>query len=173
MRALADPDRRADRPISPTDLLLLEALACDARRPNRALACMLAIPESTCHGRVRQLERSGIIMGYRAAIAYEALGAFQAWIDVTLANDDPRTAALFRDMIIHEDGVVDAFEVDGEAQYRLYVVTADFESWKALRLRLLAREGIVAELKRLLIFRRCVLPGRFPLGPTSAERQKD
>ncbi|EUA70075.1 winged helix-turn-helix DNA-binding family protein [Mycobacteroides abscessus subsp. bolletii 1513] len=68
------PESRFDMPPSPNDVrrvelddvdrrILLE-LHNDARIPNSALAEAVGIAASTCHGRVRRLQETGVIRGF-------------------------------------------------------------------------------------------------------------
>jgi DNA-binding Lrp family transcriptional regulator len=47
-----------------TDRRLLTALHGDARLSNTALADLVGIAPSTCHGRVRRLQEIGVIRGF-------------------------------------------------------------------------------------------------------------
>ncbi|PRC52811.1 AsnC family transcriptional regulator, partial [Mycobacterium sp. ITM-2017-0098] len=50
------------------DRRILTALHDDARMPNSALADLVGIAPSTCHGRVRRLQELGVIRGFYADI---------------------------------------------------------------------------------------------------------
>src|SRR5260221_10051671 len=73
------------RPLDATDRAIVTVLAADARIPNNALAERVGIAPSTCLGRVRSLVERGVIRGFYADIAPEALGhTIQAVIAVRL-----------------------------------------------------------------------------------------
>ena len=68
-----------------TDFEILRQLQNNARLSNKALAERVGLAPSTTIVRTRQLERAGIIRGYRAAIDPGALGVgLQALIAVRL-----------------------------------------------------------------------------------------
>lgn len=56
------------------DMRLLRALRVDARRSNRQLAADLGVAATTVGKRLADLERRGIIRGYRPDIDYRKLG---------------------------------------------------------------------------------------------------
>jgi Lrp/AsnC family transcriptional regulator, leucine-responsive regulatory protein len=57
------------------DVRILELLQEDARRSNAEIARDLGIAPSAVLERIRKLERTGVIQGYSARLAPEALGA--------------------------------------------------------------------------------------------------
>ena len=64
------------------DTLLLERLTSDARMPKIALARELGLTEAAVRKRLRKLERSGIIVGYRAVIDYQKAGLSSSFTGV-------------------------------------------------------------------------------------------
>src|SRR5258708_27410609 len=70
------------------DRRILTALHADARMSNSALADIVGIAPSTCHGRVRRLQDLGVIRGFYADIDPSAIGlSLQAMISVTLQSN--------------------------------------------------------------------------------------
>src|SRR5919202_3107339 len=73
--------------IDDVDRRILTALHADARMSNSALADLVGIAASTCHGRVRRLQELGVIRGFYADIDPAALGLhLQAMISVSLQS---------------------------------------------------------------------------------------
>src|SRR6202163_800381 len=60
--------------IDDVDRRILTALHADARISNSALAELVGISPSTCHGRVRRLQELGVIRGFYNDIDTAALG---------------------------------------------------------------------------------------------------
>jgi DNA-binding Lrp family transcriptional regulator len=61
------------------DRKILAELQHDGRLTITELATKIGLSVSPCHRRLRELERSGVIVGYRAIVDADALGlAFQA-----------------------------------------------------------------------------------------------
>ena len=144
------------------DIRLIEALLADARRTNRDLSQVLGLSESACLARTRALEAKGLIQGYRAVIAFEKIGVFQVWADITLVDERPSTIAAFEEIAVSESEIVAAHVIGEHAQFKLHVVTADFECWQALSERLLGCGDLVRSIRRTLIFRRSRTSDLFP-----------
>lgn len=76
------------RDLDDIDRRILLALHDDARIPNSALAEMVGIAPSTCHGRVRRLQEIGVIRGFYTDIDPAAVGlGLQAMISVSLQSN--------------------------------------------------------------------------------------
>src|SRR5918996_4602481 len=74
--------------IDAIDRRILTALHADARMSNNALAALVGIAPSTCHGRVRRLQELGVIRGFYADIDPAAIGLnLQAMISVSLQSN--------------------------------------------------------------------------------------
>src|SRR6185312_15199584 len=87
IRPVAPKDVRTGQ-IDDVDRRILNALHDDARIPNSALAELVGIAPSTCHGRVRRLQELGVIRGFYADIDPAALGlTLQAMISVSLQSN--------------------------------------------------------------------------------------
>ncbi|MEL7157909.1 MAG: Lrp/AsnC family transcriptional regulator, partial [Actinomycetota bacterium] len=77
--------------IDELDHRILRALQSDARRTNKDLAEAVGLAPSTTLGRVRELERTGVLRGYHADVAPAALGhGVEALVSVRLSpkNDE-------------------------------------------------------------------------------------
>src|SRR6201991_2780717 len=83
---------RPSKDVRPVDLdgvdrRILTALHANARMSNSALADLVGIAPSTCHGRVRRLQELGVIRGFHADIDPAAIGlTLQAMISVSLQS---------------------------------------------------------------------------------------
>src|ERR1700719_1792336 len=74
--------------IDDVDRRVLTALHADARLSNSALAELVGIAPSTCHGRVRRLQELGVIRGFYADIDPASIGlTLQAMISVSLQSN--------------------------------------------------------------------------------------
>ena len=104
------------------DLEIIAALQEDARATYTDIGRRVGLAASSVHERVRKLERSGAIRGYRAVVDPEALGLFVTALiavtplDPTQPDDLPERIADVRE-------VVDCLSVAGEANYILKVKT--------------------------------------------------
>jgi len=67
------------------DRKILAVLQENGRLTVTELAAHIGLSVSPCHRRLRELERSGAIRGYRAVVDAEAIGlAFEALVFVTM-----------------------------------------------------------------------------------------
>lgn len=142
------------RKLDAIDLRILEALQGDARASNRSLASRAHLSESACLARLRHLEQEGIIEGYKLALSFERIGAFETWVDVTLVDDEAQTLAAFERLIPTEREIFAAYLIGEEVKFRLHVVTADFERWLAFSNRLLSHRTIVKGIARSVVYKR-------------------
>ena len=75
---------------------ILAELQSDGRLTVTELAQRVALSVAPCHRRLRELERSGVIRGYRAVIDPEAIGpGFEVLVQVTMDREDASTIAEF------------------------------------------------------------------------------
>src|SRR5581483_9371445 len=75
-----------------TDRKILAALERDGRLTVTELAARVHLSVSPCHRRLRELERSGAIRGYRAVIDPASVGlGFQALVFASLRQGDRET----------------------------------------------------------------------------------
>src|SRR6266581_2187953 len=78
------------------DRKILAVLQENGRLTVTELAAHVGLSVSPCHRRLRELERSGAIRGYRAVVDAEALGlAFEALVFVTMRQADRDTVLSF------------------------------------------------------------------------------
>ena len=118
-------DRVPVRPgLDRIDLRLLELLQADGRRPYAELGTAVGISGPSAHERVKKLEARGIISGYAATVAPEALGfgvlAF-AWL-----TQAPGTGA--HDLTVDFASIPEIEEchhIAGEADYLLKIRVVD------------------------------------------------
>jgi DNA-binding Lrp family transcriptional regulator len=112
--------------VDETDRRLLEVLAVEARIPNNALAERIGIAPSTCLGRVRAMVASGVIRGFYADIAPEAVGRpLQAIIAIRLQVDSRNIIHSFAKRLAGMAEVRNVFFVAGGHDFFVRVATHD------------------------------------------------
>jgi Lrp/AsnC family leucine-responsive transcriptional regulator len=112
------------------DLEIIAALQEDARATYADIGRRVGLAASSVHDRVRKLEHSGVIRGYRAIVDPEALGLFVTAL-IAVTPLDPTQPDDLPDRIVDVSEVVDCLSVAGEANYILKVktrTTSDLES---------------------------------------------
>ena len=116
-------------PLDDRDLDIVAALQEDARATYADVAARVGMSQSAVHDRVRKLEASGVIRGYRAVVAPEALGLYVTAL-VAATPLDPSQPDDLPDRVRGYPEVEDCFSVAGEASYILKVrvrTTSDLE----------------------------------------------
>lgn len=115
------------------DREILAALQDDARATITELADRVRLSISRCQRRLRELERSGVIRGYRPVLEPAALGlGFEVLVFVTLQKEDGSTIGTFDTAVQKIPNVVQAQRLFGETDYMLRVLTADLTSYQLL-----------------------------------------
>ncbi|MBI5260472.1 MAG: Lrp/AsnC family transcriptional regulator [Bradyrhizobium sp.] len=112
-----------------TDRQLLTLLQEDDRQPLSELSRRIGIPASTVNDRIKRLVRHGMIAGFHARIAPEALGLnLLAFILVSWSN--PKVEAVFLKKAKASPDVLECHHVTGAWNYLLKVrvkTTGDLE----------------------------------------------
>ncbi|MFI6908780.1 Lrp/AsnC family transcriptional regulator [Nonomuraea sp. NPDC050394] len=115
------------------DRAILAHLMKDGRLANTELADLVGLSPSPCLRRVRNLENSGVIMGYHAAVAPAAIGrGFQVLLQVEMALQDRATIEAFEAGIARIDEVVECRRMFGQPDYLIWIATADLDAYERL-----------------------------------------
>jgi DNA-binding Lrp family transcriptional regulator len=139
------------------DREILAALQEDGRLTITELAARVGLSVSPCHRRLRELERSGAIRGYRAIVDGDALGlTFEALVFVTMRQEDRETILAFEEGLAGIPHVVQAERLFGDPDYLLRIVTTDLAAYQRLQdEKLLALPG-VQRMTSTLVMKRIV-----------------
>lgn len=113
------------------DEKILRTLERDGRLTNLQLADQIGLSPSATSRRVADLERSGVIKGYRAVIDRSQVGqGFCAYITVGLSEHTKASQEAFERAIARAPEVKECHNVTGAFEYILRVETADLGSYK-------------------------------------------
>ncbi len=101
-----------------------QRLAAEVARAPRAtlaqLSATVGLSTSAVQARLKRLESSGVITGYRALINPEAVGkGLSAFIEITPL--DPAQADHVPELLEHLDAIEACHSIAGEASYMLFV----------------------------------------------------
>ena len=113
------------------DLAILGALQEDARATFAEIGARSGLAASSVHERVRKLEQSGAIRGYRAEIDPEVLGLYVTAL-VSVMPLDPKQPDDLPDRVMEFPEVEDCHSVAGDENYILKVrigTTTDLEDF--------------------------------------------
>jgi DNA-binding Lrp family transcriptional regulator len=98
------------------------------------LAQRVALSVAPCHWRLRELERTGVIRGYRAIIDPAAVGhGFEVLMQVTTDREDASTITEFERGLAAIAEVRHAERLFGDPDYLVRVATAGLDAYQALR----------------------------------------
>jgi len=110
---------------------ILQELSRDGRISNHELAERVGLSPSACLRRVQDLERRGIIKGYRAVLDRAQLGAgFVAYVGVGLSNHSKASQEAFEQSISRSPEVRECHNTTGTIEYLLRVECADLTAYK-------------------------------------------
>jgi DNA-binding Lrp family transcriptional regulator len=111
------------------DLKLLNALQEDGRLTNLELAERIGLSASQCSRRRTALEQSGVIEGYHAALANQAVGLdVLVFVQVSLATQSPDSGQAFAKLIRGLEEVQEAYSLTGEADFLVKLVVPDLKT---------------------------------------------
>jgi len=142
------------------DCNILAELQSDGRLSVTELAERIGLSLSPCHRRVRALEESGVISGYRAQLDPSALGLkFSALVFVTLREGDRHAVESFEAALAEIPQVIEAQRLFGEPDYLLRVITRDLTAFQQLYDEKLSALPSVQRLTSTLVMK-SVVQGR-------------
>jgi Lrp/AsnC family leucine-responsive transcriptional regulator len=127
------------------DRRILEELQRDGRISNQDLAERIGLSPSPCLRRVRALEESGAITGYRAHLDANKLDlSLMALIHIAMDRHTPERFENFEQKIKSLPEVLECLLITGQdADYQVKVVVRDMEAYQALLLNKITRiEGV-------------------------------
>lgn len=110
---------------------ILRELSRDGRLPNTELAERVGLSPSACLRRVQELERTGVIKGYRAVLDPAAMGqGFAAYVTVGLKDHTKASQDAFERAMGLYDEVRECHNITGTVEYLLRVETEDLARYK-------------------------------------------
>jgi Lrp/AsnC family transcriptional regulator, leucine-responsive regulatory protein len=151
--------------IDALDRAILKHLQAEGRLSNIELADRIGLSPSPCLRRVRRLEESGVIAGYRAIIDPATVDrGFQVLLHVTMeVRDRLATMEAFEARVAELEEVIECRRMFGDPDYLLWVAAADLAAYEQLYMtKLVALPGVARTVSQLTM--KTVKPGsRLPL----------
>ena len=110
---------------------ILHELQINGRISNIDLADRVGLSPSACLRRVQDLEKSGVISGYRAVINPEAVGiGFSAYLAIGLVDHSMPSQQAFELAMQNAPAVRECHNVTGTIEYMIRVEVTDLASYK-------------------------------------------
>lgn len=117
---------------------ILQILSRDGRISNSDLSEKVGLSPSACLRRVQELERAGVITGYRATINQSALGmGFIAYVAVGLSDHSKLSQESFEHSIASSPEVKECHNITGTIEYLLRVEVSDIAAYKQFHTEIL------------------------------------
>jgi Lrp/AsnC family transcriptional regulator, leucine-responsive regulatory protein len=147
------------------DRHILEVLQQEGRISNQDLAERIGLSPSPCLRRVRALEESGVIAGYRAVLDARQLGlTLLALVHISMDRHTPERFAHFESEVAALPEVLECLLITGQdADYQLKVIVRDMDAYQALLLNRITRIEGVSGVHSSFVMRRVVDKTALPL----------
>ena len=129
---------------------ILQELSRDSAQSNLALAERVGLSPSACLRRVQELERSGVIKGYRAILDPAKLGlGFVAYVTVGLGSHTKAAQEAFERAVARAPQVRECHNITGTEEYLLRVEAADLPAYKHWHTDVL---GVLPQVRSITTF---------------------
>jgi Lrp/AsnC family leucine-responsive transcriptional regulator len=147
------------------DQQILDILQTDGRINNQDLADRIGLSPSPCLRRVRALEESGLIVGYRALLNAKQLGlSLMALIHISMDLHTPERFANFEASVGVLPEVLECLLITGQdADYQLKVAVRDMDHYQALLLDKITRITGVTGVHSSFVLRQVVSKTALPV----------
>ena len=121
------------------DQKILATLARDASLTCEQLGAAVGLSPSAAHRRMKALEASGMILGYRARLSRAARGnPSTMFVQVTLADQRQATMLAFEQALERTVQVDEAWLLSGESDYLLKVLVPEGDSYERVHREILS-----------------------------------
>ena len=140
------------------DRQILKVLQDDGRISNQDLADRIGLSPSPCLRRVRALEDSGVITGYKTLLNAKALGyTLVALVYIAMDKHTPERFEHFEEEIRALPEVLECLLITGQqADYQIKVIVRDMEAYQELLLNRINRISGVTGVHSSFVLRRVV-----------------
>ena len=140
------------------DREILTILQREGRLSNQELADRIGLSPSPCLRRVRVLEESGLISGYRALLDAKKLGlSLMALIGISMDQHTPERFSNLEQSIADIPEVLECLLITGQqSDYQLKVVVRDMDAYQDLLLNKITRIQGVTGVHTSFVLRKVV-----------------
>lgn len=121
------------------DRKILDLLEQDSRLTGEALGERVGLSPSAAHRRVKALEESGAILGYRARLSRSARGnPSTVFVQVTLTDQRQATMLAFEEALALTPQVAEAYLMSGQSDYLVKVLVRESDSYERIHREILS-----------------------------------
>jgi Lrp/AsnC family transcriptional regulator, leucine-responsive regulatory protein len=146
------------------DRAIVDRLQADGRLPNVELADAVSLSPSACLRRVKALEASGIIGGYRAEVdrGHAGLG-LTVFIELRVAGHSRDTSARVEEALTAIPAVVACYVVSGDADFFVEVAVPDLGHYEQVLLDQILTIPSIVSARSSFAIRTVLSRGPLPL----------
>ncbi len=147
-----------------TDRRLLRLLQRDGRIAVTSLAEEVGLSATPCLRRIKRLEESGVLRGYRADIDPRRIGLrVQAFVQVSLTSHEEKLVDAFHRALAARPEVVAAYAMSGEMDYLLHILARDLDAYGEFTMKALLRMPGVKETRSSFVLDVPKVPAGVPV----------
>ena len=147
-----------------TDMKILRELQADARLPNITLAERVNLSPSPCLRRVRILEETGVIEGYRAVINRDAINlGLTVFAGIRVERHCHENADEFVTAVLAMPEVVACHLVSGDIDFLIEAVVPNMVTYESIVLRRLLSLNAVRDIRSSFTMRSYKTGGSLPI----------
>ncbi|OBT16005.1 AsnC family transcriptional regulator [Vibrio sp. UCD-FRSSP16_10] len=134
------------------DERILQALKKSGKVANVELANQVGLSASATLRRVQDLERKGVIKGYKVVLDHSQLGvAFIAYVSIGLSSHSKAAQLAFEEHVYFVDEVVECHNITGANEYLLRIETCDLASYKRIHADVLGECEYVKSITTMVV----------------------
>ena len=131
---------------------ILCELEADAHLTNLKLAERVGLSPSACLRRVQELEKIGVIKGYKAIIDRSLLGiGLIVYVTIGLSSHSKASLTHFEEVIEAAPEVTECHTITGAVEYLLRVEVTDIKSYKKFHTDVLGTIPSISSITSLLV----------------------
>ena len=147
------------------DRAIVARLQSEGRIANVDLADAISLSPSACLRRVKALEASGIIAGYRAEVSRQRAGlGLTVFLGLKVEAQSQETAARIEQALLAIPEIVACYLVSGSTDFLVEVAVPDLASYEQLLLGRILTIPNVVEAQSTFAIRTILSRGPLPLG---------
>jgi DNA-binding Lrp family transcriptional regulator len=136
------------------DKIILTELQRDSSRPLADLAAKAGLSQSSCHRRVKLLEEAGVVTGYSASLARNALGlSNEFFVEVSLQAQTEEAFEKFEKAVQRVPEILECHLMSGQFDYLLRVAAADTADYERIHRSRISRLPGVQRIQSSLALR--------------------
>ena len=146
------------------DIAILKCLQEDARATNVEIAEKVNLSPSPCLRRIRNLEKSGVLRGYRADIDRKEVGlGLTVFVELKVGRHSRENSEAQQKALLAIPEIVSCFLISGTADFLAEVVVEDLSAYERLLTETLLTLPEVTDIRSNFAIRTMKTGGRLKL----------